>query len=261
MVLRRILRGPPGGKPPGELSNFWPGRTLAAVAGHVSVSVVIPALDERTALEAALRCTGLPGVERIVVDGGSRDSSPEAARALGAEKVIGAERGRARQMDAGLREATGDTVLFLHADTRLEAGWLAELEAALADPGVAGGAFRLGLDSDLLRARVWELGVALRSRLLRLPYGDQALFVRRSILAAAGGIAPTPIFEDLDLVGLIRRHGRLALLRTRAWTSPRRYQRNGWLAQTARNLAALAGWALGLPRARIAAWYRATAAR
>jgi rSAM/selenodomain-associated transferase 2 len=231
------------------------------VAGRVSVSVVIPALDERGSLEAALRCTSRAGVERIVVDGGSRDSSSQAARALGAEKVIAAPRGRASQMDAGFREARGEIVLFLHADTRLDAGWLDELGAAVADPGVAGGAFRLALEADLLRARIWERGVALRSRLLRLPYGDQALFVRREILAAAGGIAPTPIFEDLDLVALIRRHGRLALLRTRAWTSPRRYQRNGWLAQTALNLAALAGWALGLPRARIATWYRARPAR
>jgi rSAM/selenodomain-associated transferase 2 len=231
------------------------------VAGRVSVSVVIPALDDGGALEAALQCTGLPGVERIVVDGGSRDRGPEAARALGAEQVIACERGRARQLEAGFRAARGEIVLFLHADTRLDPGWLEELGAAVADPRVAGGAFRLGLEAPLRRARVWELGVALRSRLLRLPYGDQALFVRRELLADAGGIPPTPIFEDLDLVGLIRRRGRLALLRTRAWTSPRRYQRNGWLAQTARNQAALLGWALGLPRERIARWYQARPAR
>lgn len=231
------------------------------MAGRVSVSVVIPALDDGGALEAALQCTGLPGVERIVVDGGSRDRGPEAARALGAEQVIACERGRARQLEAGFRAARGEIVLFLHADTRLDPGWLEELGAAVADPRVAGGAFRLGLEAPLRRARVWELGVALRSRLLRLPYGDQALFVRRELLADAGGIPPTPIFEDLDLVGLIRRRGRLALLRTRAWTSPRRYQRNGWLAQTARNQAALLGWALGLPRERIARWYQARPAR
>jgi rSAM/selenodomain-associated transferase 2 len=223
--------------------------------------VVIPVLDERTALEVALRCTRHPGVERIVVDGGSSDQSPAAARALGAEQVIAAPRGRALQMEAGLRAAHGDVVLFLHADTRLDAGWFEELAAAVADPRVAGGAFRLALDSGHWRCRVWEAGVALRSRLLRLPYGDQGLFVRRPILIGAGGLAPTPIFEDLDLVALIRRHGRLALLATRAWTSPRRYERNGWLVQTARNLAALCGWWLGLPRTRIAAWYRGRPAR
>jgi rSAM/selenodomain-associated transferase 2 len=223
--------------------------------------VVIPVLDERAALEAALACTARPGVERIAVDGGSGDGSLELARALGAEQGIASGRGRARQLDAGWRAACAEVVLFLHADTRLDPGWDAELRGALADPGVAGGAFRLALEGNAWRCRVWEVGVALRSRLLRLPYGDQALFVRREILARAGGIAATPIFEDLDLVALIRRSGRLALLRTRAWTSPRRYQRNGWCAQTARNLAALAGWALGLPRERVAAWYRARPAR
>jgi len=223
--------------------------------------VVIPVLDEATALETALRCTRETGVERIVVDGGSADRCPAVARELGAEQVLVAGRGRALQMDAGFRAARGEVVLFLHADTRLDPGWSAELREAVRDPRVAGGAFRLALDSVRWRSRVWEAGVALRSRLLRLPYGDQGLFVRREILAAAGGLAPTPIFEDLDLVALIRRHGKLALLRTRAWTSPRRYERNGWFVQTARNLAALAGWALGLPRARIAAWYRARPAR
>jgi rSAM/selenodomain-associated transferase 2 len=241
------------------------------VAGGVSVSVVIPVLDERAALDTVLGCTRRPGVERIVVDGGSSDGTAQAARVLGAEQVIAApalgpssrwsEGGRARQMDAGFRAARGKVVLFLHADTRLDPTWLDELRAALAEPGIAGGAFRFALDAPLWRCRVWEAGVALRARLLRLPYGDQALFVRRDVLAAAGGIAPTPIFEDLDLVRLIRRHGRLALLRARAWTSPRRYERNGWLRQTARNLAALAGWYLGLSRADLARWYRARPSR
>lgn len=227
----------------------------------VWVSVVIPTLDERGALETALACCVGPAVERIVVDGGSSDGGPERARALGAEQVIAAPRGRAAQLDAGLRAARGDVVLFLHADTRLEDGWLEALRAALEDPRVAGGAFRFALDAPLRRCRIWERGVALRARLLRLPYGDQALFARRALLIEAGGIAPTPIFEDLDLVRLIRRRGRLALLGVRAWSSPRRYERNGWLRQTARNLAALLGWYLRLPRARLARWYRARPAR
>lgn len=229
--------------------------------GSLWVSVVIPVLDERDALEAVLACTARPGVERIAVDGGSSDGSAELARALGAEQVIGCERGRARQLEAGWRAARGEVVLFLHADTRLDEGWEAELRAVLADPRVAGGAFRLSFEGTSLRGRVWEAGVALRSRALRLPYGDQALFARRGVLQAAGGIAQTPIFEDLDLVRAIRHSGRLALLRTRAWTSPRRYLRNGWARQTARNQLALLAWALGLPRERIAAWYRARPTR
>jgi hypothetical protein len=159
-------------------------------------------------------------------------------------------------MDAGWRAARGETVLFLHADTRLGAGWQGALEAALADPAVAGGAFRLRFEEPGLALRVLEWGARARARLGGLPYGDQALFVRRRLLDAAGGIAPVPIFEDLDLVRTIQRNGRLALLPVDALTSARRYQRNGALRQWLRNQAALAGYLLRLPRESVAAWYR-----
>ena len=147
-------------------------------------------------------------------------------------------------------------VLFLHADTRLPDGWAAAVRDALAAPDVAGGAFRLRFDAPGARFRWIELGVRLRSRFGRLPYGDQALFVRRSVLEAAGGIAPVPIFEDLDLVRAIRARGRLALLDRAVHTSARRYERNGVLLQVARNNAALVAYFLNFDRARVARWYR-----
>jgi len=222
----------------------------------VAISVVIPTLNEQTQIERALACTRLPGVERIVVDANSTDGTSQTARFLHAEKVIQALPGRAHQMDAGYREASGAIVLFLHADTRLEPGWSEAVLSALEDPNVAGGAFRLRFDAPGLGYRLIERGVELRSRLGGLPYGDQALFVRKRLLDLAGGIAPVPIFEDLDLVHLIKRGGRLALLPECAWTSARRYARNGVLRQWLRNNAALAGYLLKLPRDRIARWYR-----
>jgi rSAM/selenodomain-associated transferase 2 len=222
----------------------------------VAISVVIPTLNEQSRLERALACTAEPGVERIVVDGGSTDGTVEAARFLKAEQVLRAPAGRAQQMDAGFRASRGAAVVFLHADTRLEPGWRTAIERALADPATAGGAFRLRFDESGFGMRVIELGAALRARLGGLPYGDQALFVRREVLERAGGMAPVPIFEDLDLVRLIKRAGRLALLPAPAWTSARRYSRNGVLRQWLRNQGALAGYFLRLPRARIAAWYR-----
>ena len=225
------------------------------------ISVVIPALDESDALPRALECTRGPGVERIVVDGGSGDGTPEVARASGAEKVIRAAPGRARQLDAGWREASGDVIVFLHADTRLDPGWPDAIRAALRDRAVAGGAFRLAFRSRRAVYRWLELWVRVRSRLAGLPFGDQALFVRRELIVAEGGIPPVPIFEDLDLVRLIRRRGRLALLPERAWTSTRRYERNGVLRQGLRNHAATLAWLLGVDRDRVAGWYRRWARR
>lgn len=225
------------------------------------LSVVIPARDEAGALPRVLASTGLPGVERIVVDGASRDGTAAAARELGAEQVLSCEPGRARQMDAGFHAARADVLLFLHADTRLEPGWENALRRALEDPQVMGGAFELRFDSREPGYRWLERGVRLRCRIARLPYGDQGLFVRREVLAAAGGIRPVPIFEDLDLVRLIRRSGRLALLRASAFTSPRRYARNGIARTVLRNNLALLAWALGLPRGFVARWYRRRPAR
>ena len=106
-----------------------------------------------------------------------------------------------------------------------------------------------------------EVAVAWRCRLARLPYGDQALFVRSQVLERVGGIPPVPLFEDLDLVRTIRRSGKLALLASGALTSPRRYERNGVWRTVLRNLLAVAAWWLGLPRDRVSIWYRRAPAR
>ncbi|MFQ5697708.1 MAG: TIGR04283 family arsenosugar biosynthesis glycosyltransferase [Myxococcota bacterium] len=220
----------------------------------------MPVRNECEALEAALEPLRDPRVERIVVDGDSSDGSAARARALGAEQVIECRPGRSLQLAAGLEAAQGPAVLFLHVDTRLESGWPTAILDALRDPSVAGGAFRLRFESRRAVYRMLEWGVALRSRVARLPYGDQALFARREVLERVG-IPPTPIFEDLDLVVQIRRAGRLVLLRQTAQTSPRRYERNGVLPTVVRNNLALAAWLVGLDRERVARWYRGTPRR
>jgi rSAM/selenodomain-associated transferase 2 len=246
------------------LSNAEPERTLRAVSEPTAaprISVVIPLLNERERVRAALQRLAVPGIERIVVDGGSQDGSSEVARSAGAEQVVASPRGRARQMQAGFEVAGAPVVLFLHVDTQLDPGWDGAVLAALRDPGVAGGAFRLRFESPRLRYRVIEWGARLRCRLGGHPYGDQALFVRREVLRAVGGIAPTPIFEDVDLVRTIRAAGRLVELGLCARTSPRRYEQNGAVAQVSRNLLALAGYLVGLDRERIARWYASRPSR
>jgi rSAM/selenodomain-associated transferase 2 len=217
-----------------------------------SISVVIPALDEEEGVGAAIRSVG-EAAEVIVVDGGSRDGTREVAAAEGA-RVLDSPPGRGRQMAEGARAATGLWLVFLHADTRLEAGW-AEALARL-PPDVVGGAFRLAIDSDRRAFRVLELGVRARVRLWSLPYGDQCLFVRREAYERIGGMPAVPVMEDVAFVGRLRRAGRLAFLPLRAFTSARRWERHGILVSTLRNWALIALYAAGRSPERLARLYR-----
>jgi rSAM/selenodomain-associated transferase 2 len=220
----------------------------------VKLSVVIPALDEAAEIVGAIESASAPGVEILVADGGSGDDTRERASAAGARVVVSPP-GRSRQLESGARAARGDVLLFLHADTRLPPGFAAGVDAALADERVVGGAFRLRFDRRSAALRLVEWGVRLRVALFRLPYGDQALFVRRSVLDRIGGIPQVAIMEDLDLVRSMRRQGGMELLPLVATTSARRYRRHGPICTALRNGAAAAAWALGLDRERIAGWY------
>jgi rSAM/selenodomain-associated transferase 2 len=187
------------------------------------------------------------------VDGGSRDGTVQRAGAAGG-RVIQAKRGRARQLQAGVDASRGEVVLFLHADTRLPSGWGNAVCEALEDPAVSGGAFGLRFHEREISIRLVEWTARLRGAWLALPYGDQALFVRRSVLERIGGIPDVPVMEDLDLVKAIKQEGRLKLLPLDATTSARRYLEHGAVSTVARHSMALAAWRLGLDRARIVRW-------
>jgi hypothetical protein len=136
----------------------------------------------------------------------------------------------------------------------LPPGYIGALANALADPAVVGGAFRMAFDRSSPALRLVEWGARLRVAVFRLPYGDQALFVRREALEAIGGIPQVPILEDLDLVAALRRIGRLVILPQTATTSARRYIAGGvWRTMFSHWLAA-AAWGLGVDRERIAGW-------
>jgi rSAM/selenodomain-associated transferase 2 len=193
-----------------------------------TVSVVIPVLDEAARIGARLAEVAALGVhETIVVDGGSRDVTCEIVRGHPAARLVTAPRGRGMQLNAGARAATGDVLLFLHADVMLPRDAVAWVARALAEPEAVAGAFRVRTVAD---ANSNPLGpllriADLRSRYTRLPYGDQALFVRRHVFEAVGGFPDEPLMEDVAFVRRLRRAGRIVTVPAYVRASGRRFLR------------------------------------
>ncbi len=219
----------------------------------MKISIIIPVLDEERRIGQCL--AELQGFEEfIVVDGGSRDRTVEIARAAGA-RVETAPRGRASQMNHGARLVSGDVLLFLHADVSLPEGAAAHIERALADRAVVAGAFRTWHVADDGRRAPWLHLADLRSRLSGLPYGDQALFVRREAFERVGGFPDQPLMEDLELSRRLRRLGRIAIVPASVRVSGRRF-----LAHPIRDTLLVNAfpllYRLGVPPASLARLYR-----
>jgi hypothetical protein len=159
-------------------------------------------------------------------------------------------------MNLGARACTGGRLLFLHADARLPSGYAECLDEVLGDPRVALGAFPLALDAPGPGLRAVERLANWRARCCGLPYGDQALALRRETFAALAGYREWPLLEDLELVRRARRLGQVRLARRPVRVSARRWQRHGLLRTTLLNQLILAGYACGVSPARLARWYR-----
>ena len=227
-------------------------------AARALISVIVPCLNEGQAIgELVDHVRSLPGpgaVEIIVVDGageGDTQAAVSPAKAL----VLASEPGRARQMNAGAARATGGVLVFLHADTRLPGDAFPALLAAL-DNGAVGGAFDLDIDSSRPVIRLIALVGRWRARLTRVPFGDQAIFVRREAFEALGGFPDVPIMEDLRFMRALKARGRVALLRSRVLTSARRWEAEGPWRCTLRNWRLRLLHALGVPPERLARSYR-----
>ena len=219
------------------------------------LSVIVPTLNERACLAATLDALTLaPGDELIVADAGSTDGTPDIARRF-TSQVYQSPRGRARQMNHGARHARGDVLLFLHADTLLPADGLDAVRRALQQPGTVGGAFRLIITPPTPALRLVAWGTNLRSRFGGLPYGDQALFVSRRVFEDLGGYDDVPFMEDVRLVQALRRRGRLTILPQTVATSGRRWQRDGVLFTTVRNIALMTLYFCGVQPAMLKRWY------
>jgi rSAM/selenodomain-associated transferase 2 len=164
--------------------------------------------------------------EIIVVDGGSTDRTQQICARLGVS-VITSNRGRARQMNRGAKEATGDVLLFLHADTTLPASAPQDVRAAMRDPDCPGGRFDVEIDGAHWMLKVIARLINCRSRVTKVATGDQALFVRRAVFESMGGFQDIPLMEDIAFCRALKRIGPIACLHTRVITSGRRWERHG----------------------------------
>lgn len=226
---------------------------LSPIGQPPELSIVVPTLNEATRIGSLIDALRVPGTEVIVADGGSTDETREIAAAHGARVTL-APRGRGPQMNAGAAMARGANLLFLHADTTLPKDFLSVVVQTLEDPCVSLGAFRFKLDRNGVLLRWVELAVRFRCAAFRMPYGDQAFFMRRSAFTQVGGFASIPLMEDIDLVRRARKAGRVRMVDAVATTSARRWSAAGVFRMTAINQACVLAYSLGASPARLAAW-------
>ncbi len=218
----------------------------------MTLSVIIPALNEEENIAAVVDAVRRAGpAEVIVVDGGSTDATAELAAQAGAI-VLTSPPGRGLQQRLGAERAQGEWLVFLHADTRLPENYPHVVAEILSHPDVVGGAFRFKLDEPGARYRWMERLVDWRCRLFELPYGDQAIFVRASVLAQVGGFPDLPIMEDYELIRRLRKLGRIEVASAAAPTSARRLRKLGALNAALTNIGCLAAYKLGVSAETIA---------
>ena len=219
-------------------------------------SVVIPAINEAASIRRAARSAWDAGAcEVIVSDGGSHDCTTDLAAAENC-RIVSASRGRARQQNAGAAAASGDVLLFLHADGALAPQIGQQIAAVFAHPRTITCAFRQRIEADSIAYRWLECGNAQRVRWLGVAYGDQAICVRNCVFQELGGFPDVPLLEDLILMRSLRRRTWPLLLDGPVYVSPRRWQKHGIAGQTLRNWTILMQFAAGATLERLAASYR-----
>lgn len=232
----------------------------AAKSRAPMISIILPVLNERGRInEVICRLRAQEPDERIeiiVVDGHPEGRTIKAITADGVQKAI-AERGRARQMNCGAALASGNILLFLHADTLLPSKAFSLIREAMSDKRFVAGAFDLGIDTDRRIFRITEKYVFLRTRLTRVPFGDQAIFIRKDYFDGIGGYREIPIMEDVGLMKQIRKRGdRICIIPVKVQTSPRRYEQEGIMYATLRNWMLQLLYALGVSPERLVKWYK-----
>ena len=227
--------------------------------GH-EISIIIPVLNEASIINRTIGdILNLPydgKVEVIVVDGGPYGETLNAVEKNDLKKII-SQKGRPCQMNEGARNACGEILLFLHADTELPSDALKTISSVMGRRKFVGGAFDLGIKSDKPVFRLIETAASLRSRVTRIPYGDQAIFIRKEYFHASGGFREIPLMEDVEFMRRIKKAGdRIYIIPEKVKTSPRRWEREGILCCTMRNWLLITLYSAGVPPEKLAAFYK-----
>ena len=221
----------------------------------MQISVIIPAINESDGIERAVGRAWEAGADEVlVVDGGSSDATVKLARKRGAQ-VLSSERGRAIQQNLGAKHASGQILLFLHADNWLEPLACSQIRDVLSEPAVLGGGFCQKIDAPQWPYRWIERGNAWRVRCRGLAYGDQAIFMRAKVFDELGGFPEVKLMEDLLLMRQFRRLAQPALLPGPVHVHPRRWQRRGVIRQTLCNWSLVCAERLGVSPDRLANFY------
>ncbi|MEW5908184.1 MAG: TIGR04283 family arsenosugar biosynthesis glycosyltransferase [Thermodesulfobacteriota bacterium] len=226
------------------------------------LSIIIPAYNESNQINEtvsslfALKGSHENEFEVIVVDGHPEGTT---LSVIIDDRVIrlSGEKGRALQMNTGARTATGDIFLFLHADTMISEDAVRNILSAMKHPEISAGTFHLGIRSNRTIFRLIEKAVFYRTRITRIPYGDQGIFIRRNIFFQLGGYRDIPIMEDVDLMRRLKKNRKkIVLLSQKAYTSSRRWDKEGVICCTLRNWMLILFYFAGIPPSSLNRFYR-----
>ena len=221
-----------------------------------TISIIIPTLNEAELLPKTLsRLRHRSEQEIIVADGGSTDTTSLIAKHYGARFLI-SKPGRSIQMNNASREARGRYLIFLHADTQLPDNYLPEIIRILKKPTVSAGAFQLSIGGKKWGYRLIEFGANLRSHILSIPYGDQAIFLTSNTFEKIGGYLEIPIMEDFEFIRRLSKVGKIGISKMAATTSVRRWREMGLFLTTFYNWLIVFAYLLGVPPQKLSLWYK-----
>ncbi len=230
-------------------------------AMQTDLSIIIPVLNEAGQIQVAidrLCAQNFDGrLQIIVVDGDAGGSTIKSLENEDQITCLVSKPGRAHQMNKGAQASQGQNLCFLHCDTILPDDALNTIKTTLANPAIDVGAFDLSIDAKGITFRIIEKTASCRSRLTKIPYGDQAIFLGRFLFFDLGQFPEIPLMEDVAFMQQVKKqHGRLCILKSPVLTSARRWQQEGRLYTTLRNWTIRILYALGVSPHKLVRVYK-----